>query len=251
MNKGEEIAILKGPYPHQMREIASHYTSVIFWGRINDDGTEQEMRNGSIFFLDCGEGPFAVTANHVYEKYLLGKREDPEIMCQIGNVKFLPEDRLIGRNSALDVSTFRVTQDEIRRDGKVAYTTRRSDWPLPPPQVGKGVFFTGFPRVYRNRIGTNRFEWRSYFAILTADSVSEWQVACQFHREDMIDLFGTGMPPPGEPLGGLSGAPLWTLVQTNIVSWRLAGVICEYNENLEVLFARRVDWLAPDGTLPQ
>src|SRR5262245_4898571 len=28
------------------------------------------LRQGSIFFLDCGRGPFAVTAGHVYERYI-------------------------------------------------------------------------------------------------------------------------------------------------------------------------------------
>jgi hypothetical protein len=45
------------------------------------------------------------------------------------------------------------------------------------------------------------------------------------HREDMVDMFGTGTLRRRRSLGGLSGAPLWTLVQTNIFSWRLAGVI--------------------------
>src|SRR5271169_755397 len=36
-------------------------------------------RQGSMFFLDCGRGPFAVTAGHVYERYLADSQT-----CRVG-----------------------------------------------------------------------------------------------------------------------------------------------------------------------
>jgi len=85
--------------------------------------------------------------------------------------------------------------------------------------------------------------------VTVATSVTDDYVASQFDRADMVDIFGTGLPPERQWLGGLSGAPLWTLVETKIFSWRLAGVIYEYSTEFEILYARRSDRLKPDGRL--
>ena len=65
----------------------------------------------------------------------------------------------------------------------------------------------------------------------------------------MVDAFGTGLPPEGQALGGLSGTPLWSLVQNEVFSWRLAGVIYQFQEKFEILYARRPDCIAEDGKI--
>lgn len=41
-----------------------------------------------------------------------------------------------------------------------------------------------------------------------AASVTNHQITVRFEREFMIDQHGTGLPPPGYGLGGISGGPL-------------------------------------------
>lgn len=53
----------------------------------------------------------------------------------------------------------------------------------------------------------------------------------------------------GRWLGGLSGAPLWTLVEGDVFWWRLAGVLVEYSTELDLLIARRPDAILRDGRL--
>jgi hypothetical protein len=170
-------------------------------------------------------------------------------MCQIGNVLFAPEPRLIDRDSSLDVATFRIDEHEVAADGKVVHKPDPATWPPKPPEIGKGTFFAGFPREYRSQNGPRTFEWGSYFGVAVATSVTDQYIAYQFDRSEMVDIFGTGLPPEKQWLGGLSGAPLWTLVQTNIFSWRLGGVIYQYNSEFELLYARRSDCIARDGRL--
>jgi hypothetical protein len=54
-----------------------------------------EVHNGSMFLLDCGQGPFMVTAGRVYTGYLAEHGAARRIICPIGDLEFHPEERLI------------------------------------------------------------------------------------------------------------------------------------------------------------
>ena len=77
-------------------------------------------QQGSVFFLDCGRGPFAVTAGHVFEQFVEDRARRRVRGCQIGNIGFNPEERLIalGEDLGLDIATFHVTPEEIAATGK-------------------------------------------------------------------------------------------------------------------------------------
>jgi hypothetical protein len=65
----------------------------------------------------------------------------------------------------------------FRRDGKFVLTGSQSKWPPNPPDVGRGVFFVGFPgdgRQMRPYRGGNLVEidWTGYTALAIATSVS-------------------------------------------------------------------------------
>jgi hypothetical protein len=50
---------------------------------------------GSMFFLDCGRGSFAVTAGHVFQQFQKDRAERRVCGYQIGNIGFDLEERLI------------------------------------------------------------------------------------------------------------------------------------------------------------
>jgi len=247
MTKDEAIAVLKGPYGRELQKVATDYTSVLFWAEHPAGERGPRIGHGSVFFLDLGYGILAVTADHVFQAYLDRKGEGSNLVCQIGKVRFDPEARLIDHDRNLDIATLRIEERDLTNEGKIAH--RPATWPPKPPDQGKGIFFAGFPGVYRRELGPLELEWGSYFGISVATSVTDQYVAAQFERTEMVDILGTGLPPEGEWLGGLSGGPMWTLVETEIFSWRLAGVIYEYSSDFEILFARRPDRLRPDGRL--
>jgi hypothetical protein len=76
-------------------------------------------------------------------------------------------------------------------------------------------------------------------------------------REFMIDQHGTGLPPPGYGLGGISGGPLLVPdFRDGVWAWRLAGVISQATEErppeavlIEMVVANRAEYIQPDGTL--
>ena len=63
------------------------YAAPIFWVVPAEDGQELHrngrVRNGTLFVVDAGEGPFAVSANHVYEGYVEAKAKHPGTRCRV------------------------------------------------------------------------------------------------------------------------------------------------------------------------
>ena len=115
-----------------------------------------------------------VTADHVYAAYLDARNKFGDFArCQIGNLRFVPEGRLIARNEALDIATFAITSEEIKKtyDGKFAMSFDPMN-----PQVGKGVFFAGFPGRERRLLSEREIESGIFTASTVADNVSDREI---------------------------------------------------------------------------
>jgi hypothetical protein len=206
-----------------------------------------------MFFLDCGRGPFAVTADHVYEQYL----EDSEITgvkgTQIANVGgFNLRERLIarGKNLGVDIATFKITPNEIAA-GKQSVRGIDGAWPA-PPKAGEGVYIGGFPACERDRIAETDFSFGLHSAIVQLTNFTERQLCCQFDRKHWFDVRGTGLPPVGYEHGGMSGGPmLQPIFNDDVWGWRLVGVIAEARsiEGFERVIAERVHFILPNGCI--
>lgn len=210
------------------------YVAPIHWEQ-RSAGGGVEIRNGTMFFLDAGRGPFAVTARHVYQAC---RGAD----CRLGNLPFDPEDRLISQHEhpgdGPDIATFRIGADEVARLGKRVLAGGRDSWPPPPPEPGQEVFLAGYPGRQRTRADDHTTAFGVFHATLVATSVNDRNVCCR------ID----GSPPADHDTGGISGAPLLTRVERHGVrSWRLAGVIYTAQPDWNLIFAGRADYLLADG----
>jgi hypothetical protein len=181
----------------------------------------------------------------VYAAYLARKEQAPGLVCQIGRLRFKPEDRIIDRDQRLDVATFRIGEVEVERTAK--WLHRPSSWPPVPPEEGRGVFLAGFARTLRDE-KEEAVTFGSVSLLLTATTIGNDTITCQFDRENFVDM-GSGLPPQPMSLEGVSGAPLWTLVDRPVVGWRLAGVVIEYNTAFELLIVRRADCITANGRL--
>jgi hypothetical protein len=92
-----------------------------------------------------------------------------------------------------------------------------------------------------------------------ATSVSEKDVSSQIEREYLMSYFGEDIPPENYNFGGLSGGPMFAVVESTLRSWALVGVVyqgpntsLDTNEaipGLEVIRARRPHFILPDGRL--
>jgi hypothetical protein len=70
--------------------------------------------NGSIFFINTGQGIFGITAKHVYEGYLLDATQRGPVICQIDNMRFEPIQRFVSQGEKCDIATCRITEAELR-----------------------------------------------------------------------------------------------------------------------------------------
>jgi hypothetical protein len=232
---------------------AEHVTWLVWRYQSKVIDTPLLPRQGSVFFLDCGRGPFAVTADHVFDQFLEDRRVRRVRSCQIGNVGFNPEDRLIarGKDVGLDIATFRVTPEEIAATSKKVVQGVDGAWPAPPNQ-DEAVFFGGFPSCERDKIGPHEMVFGLHSAVTRLTSLTDHQLCCQLDRTSWIDVRGLGLPPVGYDLGGVSGGPMLQPVFVDGAwAWRLVGVISEAIsvEGFERVTAVRAHFILPSGRL--
>ena len=231
-----------------MLQAVSRHVAPIFWSLGSADGTGRILNNGTIFLVDVGRGPFALTANHVYEGYLAARAEHPRVdsfvlpmSCDGVRHTRLPfdlESRLIARLYDPDIATFRVTPEEAERL-RIGVVTR---WPPLVPAAGQAVAFAGFPGHRRRSVGPCDLSFAVYPCLTVATRVNERHISCQFNTEQAAGTqFRTG---------GMSGGPLFTFADPeDPSSWRLGGVIALGSPGLDILRACPVDRLQPDGSL--
>ena len=228
--------------------------AVPLWWVFQDHRNGLTLRNGSAFLVNRGNGIFAVTAAHVLAEYVSAKANADKIVCQLGNIEFDPEARLISRNDTIDIATFRLTELDAAQIGKAIVISEPSIWEPLAPAAGNFAFFAGFPAQTRGIASSGDFITAPYFAMPPISSVTDHQITCRFDRDKLIDLSGHGLPPQGYDIGGVSGGPLLmpTLVREGTVEgviWRLSGVIVEAatGELFEQIVAVRSTYIQCDG----
>jgi hypothetical protein len=94
------------------------------------------VRNGTAFFLDAGNGPFCVTASHVVEGWKQDCKNLNVVALQLGNlaIDFGAQHAVIAAHDGIDIATFCISTDEIRKIGKTVLTGFQGAWPPQPPQ---------------------------------------------------------------------------------------------------------------------
>lgn len=247
--------MLRGGLAKALRETAAQYSVPVTWVYA-ENRRPVVPDNGSAFLLDCGEGPFLVTAAHVLAGFNEAKLAHPDAKAVVGETIFPLDERAIASDRAHDVATFRVTADEVaslKRHGKIALTGSQTEWPPPPPLVDHGVFFVGFPgdlrRLFPYRGGGEvRVEHGAYTALATATSVSATGLSLLFEHEQSFDAELRPRMPTRDNMGGCSGAPILTFVeQRSVFTWRLGGIVNQAVDG--IVKAARADCLNPDGTI--
>ena len=235
------------------------YAAPIFWLAPPEDGKGRprngRIRNGTLFVVDAGEGPFAVSANHVYEGYVEAKAKHSGTRCRVlpkpdgrrrAPLAFDPEARLIDRIHDPDIATFRITLREVARLGIKTVT----NWPPRVPERGQTVAFAGFPGGARRRIGRRDLHFEVYPGLAPATSVNDRHISCQSGQEPAVNADGFRLPPRYYDTGGMSGGPLFTVGETREPSgWRLGGVISQGSPALGILRASLAERLLPGGGL--
>lgn len=254
-------AVMAGGLGRAELEFVASLTAPLFWVIQHDDGAYQ-VRNGSAFFLDAGNGPFAVTAHHVLEGWRRHRESDNVVAFQIGDetLDLAGRNAIIATHAGMDIATFRITAEEVAAIGHTVLTGCQNEWPPQPPEEGRGVYYAGFPGAERIWLSQNEISFGVAPTGGVASSVSEKDVSSLVSREHLIDVMGCGDLPENYDCGGMSGGPMLMVVERRgLRSWALAGVIYEGPNpspgdsggiaGLEMIKARRAHFILPDGRL--
>ena len=224
----------------------AHMTHFTF-GVVNSNG-HAKIRSATCFFLKTPRKLLVVTAKHVISAYRQALAEDPATICQIGNLPFEPDDRLIGMGTKADLATLSITERELEKIAKhpIAY------WPpAPPDDDDRGVLLAGYPEAEIVMEGPRTGSFGIYTASAVAQRTTEWQLSCKVEWDYVLGIPGVGkLPPQGFDTSGMSGGPVFTIREHNgILSFPLAGVISEGQPMWDTIIAERADFIRADGSV--
>ena len=250
----EKKTVAGGEFTRRLHNSGAAHIAWLFWrGPRRIIGAPPIVHNASAFVLDCGRGPFVVSAGHVFSQFLADNRRASRLGSQIGNVEFDLESRLIdtGHDRRIDIATFHIEPSEVAALGKQTVVGTDGPWPL-PPNPGEVAFFGGFLGSQRIAIGPNEVSFGLHLGMTPVSDYTEYQIRCRFDRRYWVDSRGLGLPLPGYDLGGISGGPLLAPFYVDGKwFWRLAGIISEaqMHKEYEAITAVRAHFILPDGRI--
>ena len=252
MNQEQAINFISGPIGKFLLEGMMSYVTSVTWGCFKD-GVYEVFSSGTAFILNLGEGPFLVTAAHVYEGYLEAKNQNIFFKSTLGDLEFDFEKNLrctLG-SGVLDIATFNISNAEIERLGKqTAYSN--FDEMEGVIEEFDGVILCGFPGNERLHTGKQEYEFGLYVALTPVSSSSHRHFGCVFNRGSWVDTIGKGLAAEGYNLGGMSGGPAFRLRESSvgIVSWEFSGVIYDATNSLgEIVLIHHGHFIFPSGQL--
>lgn len=212
------------------------------------DGVEKPD-NGTVTFFSPGLTPIAVTNHHVYEKFKK-RMDEGRGRTVINDLPFDLRERLIDCDESLDLATFRITNEELRRLGKSAA------WQATPyrmPQPGAGVFISGYPGKWKDetdprRVGFPQIRLSGFKVedVSTLSIIIDPALSPQARIEPHAVQYRPG---DLDTLGGLSGSPVLGLTDRSPATPVLFGVINADWGLKGVWRATRADFLAADGRI--
>jgi len=183
--------------------------------------------NGTVTFLKTPDRLIGVTAAHVIRGYLAAA-DSEKIVAQIYDARIDDlKNRIISVSDRLDIATFAVDNDLLRKVGKEIIPLE--NWPPRPPQEGCGIMLAGFPAVERR--GDRRVvEFGLFTALVIARTVTDLQITWLIEPDAQLPNASIPPPPPRYGMGGISGGPLVTWLESDnyIATFALGGIINEH-----------------------
>lgn len=260
----EAIAVVRDGLGEAELKFVAAITALLFW-ILRDSNNNEMVKGGSLFFLDAGEGVFAVTAAHVIVECFNDSKSPMFVQSMIGSsggvsLPIYLGDRIIDAHEGIDVATFRVSRKEVQYTGRVPLTGYQKKWPPRLAEVGCGVTYCGYPGNGRLWLARRKISFGCVTMAGIATIARETCISIQIEREKLMRVLGNEDMPENFDFGGMSGGPVLAIVQTpTLRSWIPAGVIfqgpnptgdpAESIQGLEIIRARPVHFINPDGTL--
>ena len=142
LDKAKEL--LSGDLGEVYRRILADCCVPIYWFRL-DTRDFAITHNGTLTIVQTPKKLLGITAAHVLHQYQTDSKAGPlrlQLMNEVVDDFF---DRVIDVSDALDLATFAMEEELVKRLNR----TPLSVWPPRPPQEGKGIMIAGYPGVER------------------------------------------------------------------------------------------------------
>jgi hypothetical protein len=240
-------------YTPVLREWAMNM-SAPFWWHGENPGDYRILGNGTLFVVHTGKRVIGVTAAHVYRGWARDAESHRFVLPQFGGFPSNPLGRLIECNDKLDLATFLLSEQYATFMGRLIHHV--PTWPPPPAKHGDIFLYGGFPGILKEVHKDNAavdYPFQSFIQWRFADLTDQHIVL----EPDYPNIYWPGHD--GEQIntqpGGMSGGPVFRLIETSLpgggVKPRLEviGVIMEYHESLQIIVARRVEFIDARGML--
>lgn len=237
------------PAVDQIGKIVRSCMLPVFLGDIRS-GSGQIQNHGTAFVFQPNQTPLLVTAAHVYETAAGFERVNSEAKTGVGSCRMSFLRRIIDVNTELDIATLRLSPSEVDDLGPTPIRAGRDGWRPPIPKPGEPAILSGYPAQEREQEADDRIAAGSYTAFLKVNDVGPRHISFQVEYSEMDDFLGTGVPSEGYDLGGASGGPVILIENSEVLSWRLCGVIKFGNSMVgEIIQAARADYITESGEI--
>ena len=233
-------------YLPTMRTLIMRMATPFWWHGLDDEGRNRVLHSGTLCVFNTGIMQIGVTADHVYEQYLLDKTRFGSFGCQFGGATVEPEKWLIDRSRKADLATFQVPEVILALAN--LYPHYPLQWPTEAVREREVVIYGGYPGSLREEKATTlESPFQTIASAVTSAS-----------RDQMglyLDLVNLRWPfHDGEKinsrLGGMSGGGVYRVVEARPVDRiELVGFIYEHSETFDLMFARHAKFIAADGSI--
>jgi len=242
-----------GPLGESMGKFPLLFAKAALFGQRPTLEKPVKIQNGTATLVDLGDGPIAITCQHVIAALRKEHEDMASVLFQLGNTEVDPLAQLIDENERLDLATIRLTEEQakaITSQGKIGSCIFKPiSWPPPLPKEGEFVAFGGFPGTLRSILSFDELEFCSWSSGASEIvSVSDFQFASVFQREYWVKSFGNSHYMDITALGGMSGGPVFIKRK---LYWDFIGIVKEYHEAYDTVFFASLRFVQQNGTIEQ
>lgn len=195
-------------------------------------------------FVQTGARIVGVSAAHVHDEIVTLKAQFDGVHCQVGGHVFEPGKRIVDIDRDLDIVTYDFS--EISTNAARANVNTPLSWP-PRGADGSTILACGWPsELWTPGKKSHDFEFLHFIALLQQNNPS--QVGVVTFTSTSIP-WGERALPAGTTLGGMSGGPVFRLIEQPLTRLELVGIIYEYQPTFELILARPLTLIGKDGSI--
>lgn len=217
---------------------------------------DEKFNNGTVTLLELEGRRYGITNSHVLDAYRTRRAAGEDLICQVGNVRINPLDRLMDESdqrkldlAILDFSD--IDANSLRGGDSVPCQFHvPAAWPPDRPPEGSFVALGGWPKSRRMMIAPDQVDFGAVCSGGTEVQGSyEDLLRCAIQPDEaeiLFDMQGKGIP----ELPGMSGGPVIIGRDIDgIMRFELVGVIFEFFEPFDALRIRPTTLIRKNGTL--